>query len=823
MHKHKTGNLVEDFKAPFSTKSLLKRAYIIVHMKKLFTLLTAFCVCTTTFAQVLYTLDFTTATEADVASWTIIDANEDEKTWEYDSYASPSRVFYSYHSSNVADDWMISPAITSPQSGTAIISFGVVGSPYTEKVELFYGNQPTVEAMTNKMSETLTLNNKETSCVYLVNVEANKPIYFGFHACSDANTWRLYLKQVKVIFTNNPVDIKVTEIISPTTDFNLSQETVAVKVENVGVVDVNGFSLSYSVDGGTVVTENVNQVLAKGAQMIYTFTAKADLSTPRKSFAIKSWTSHDDDVDTSNDTTSISVLHRTIATVPYTMGFEATEYTDDIVFFNLNEDDGTWDLYSDKWGNLARTGDYCLEYNYNRYNDAEDWAILEPIEIKEAGYYVLKFWYAGDDDLPEKLGVYYGNERLPSEMTNKIVEYAPFACSTYEESINIIHIDKPQTIYIGFYAFSDKDQNSLCVDDVSFDKIDATSIDLGVNEITNPSEYVHKGSKLDVEFSVRNFGITDVPCTVKVKIDDTVVKEENTTINALKIIQFTDADALKSLSAGVHNLTVEVVAENDNVSANNTKTVEFRVMGTPVLRWDFEDNILPKDFTFRVEDEGTVNPSAGSEFNEAGWGLLNITSHEQFGEHILAGTSWLDGTEEADRWCILPPFIAGENTYLVWDAASFNPNFLESYSIMVSSNGDDCSNFDHEMGISIESSDFKTRGVDLSSYSGEEIYVAFRLRSKNCEHLTLDNIDIYGDIITAVEEVGEAKMQVKMENGIIKVVGAEVYTLEIFDMNGRCVINVTDNEILAKKLNAGVYIVRATTANEVINQKVIIR
>ena len=28
---------------------------------------------------------------------------------------------------------------------------------------------------------------------------------------------------------------------------------------------------------------------------------------------------------------------------------------------------------------------------------------------------------------------------------------------------------------------------------------------------------------------------------------------------------------------------------------------------------------------------------------------------------------------------------------------------------------------------------------------------------------------------------------------------------------------------LAKKLNAGVYIVRATTANEVINQKVIIR
>jgi hypothetical protein len=65
------------------------------------------------------------------------------------------------------------------------------------------------------------------------------------------------------------------------------------------------------------------------------------------------------------------------------MGFESNEYTDGISIFNLNEDDGNWDVYSDPWWNLARTGDFCLAYNYNKHNDANDWAILEPIKIEE--------------------------------------------------------------------------------------------------------------------------------------------------------------------------------------------------------------------------------------------------------------------------------------------------------------------------------------------------------------------------------------------------------------------------------------------------------
>lgn len=789
-----------------------------LHMKKIFTLIAAACMCASSMvAQVIYTTTF--ATEEEFKAWTIVDENADEKTWQYDSYSTPP-VFYSYHSTNSANDWFISPAITPTESGSAIVKFKVKGSSYVEKMEVFTGNSASVDAMTNRVCDVLAFNDTEKTLIYIINVTANEPLHLGFHACSDPDKWRLYLGEVTVQFTNNPVDLTVTEISSPVSDFGLAQETVTIKVKNVGNVNVDSFDLSLSVDDETVTTETVNQPLAIGAEIDYTFSTKVDLSTPRKSFNIKAWTSHPDDINSDNDAATTTVLHKAPATVPYFMGFEANEYTEGISFLNLNEDDGTWDLYTDPWWSLAHTGDYCLAYNYNKYNNADDWAFLEPITISEAGYYVLKFWYSGDDSHPEKLGVYFGNDASPEAMTNTIVEYAPFARSAYEESINIFYIDQPQTLYIGFHAFSNKDENWLCVDDVSFEKIESDDIDLAVTNITNPGNYFHKGSKKTIEYTVRNYGITDVDATLRVSINDNVVNEANVTIKAQEILSISLPGVLDSLDEGVQNLKIEATTANDKTLDNNAKSLQFRVMDTPACLWNFEDGKLPDNFTFRAEDDGTVNPSAGEEFNEAGWGIFNIQNHELFGEHVLAGTSWLDGTDKADRWCILPPFCPTESSFLVWDVASFNPNFLESYSIMISSNGDDSWYYFTEEEFQLESPDFKTRGVDLSSYASKEIYIAFRIRSKNCEHLILDNIELYGGEISAVDEITNNDLFVKVSDNAIEVVGTDVEKIVVCDMSGRTVAETDNNEVSIQELNTGVYIASIYTADGVITKKI---
>jgi hypothetical protein len=253
--------------------------------------------------------------------------------------------------------------------------------------------------------------------------------------------------------------------------------------------------------------------------------------------------------------------------------------------------------------------------------------VLEPITIDESGYYVLKFWYSGDDTHPEKLGVYYGNESNPAALTNKIVEYAPFARSAYEESINIIYLEKQENLYIGFHAFSDKDENWLCVDDVSLEKISGETVDLAVTSVSNPTGFVHEGSVMDIKFAVRSYGISDADATISVKVDGNVVAEQAVTIKAQEIKEFEVKDALVTLSEGEHALTVEVVNAADSDTGNNSKNCNFRIMENPVVRWDFEDGKLPEVFIFRAEDGGTVHPSAGDEFNEEGWGIFNIQSH----------------------------------------------------------------------------------------------------------------------------------------------------------------------------------------------------
>ena len=702
-------------------------------------------------AQEIFSTSF--QTEEEFNQWVVVDGNEDESTWTFDLSASPSHVFYSYNYSNPGDDWLISPSIVSEKTGMLAVSFTAQGSSYGEKLEVFYGAGQTSAAMTNRITDVISLGADVTSYFYLINVNANESINIGFHACSDSDKWRLYICDVKVQFTDNPVDIQATEFISPVSEFGLSQENVTIKVKNSGGVDVDAFNVSFAIDETTIATETVNQHLAAGAEMEYTFTAKADLSEPRKLFALKAWTSHADDVNVNNDSCTTEVLHKAPAKVPYIMGFEASEYTDGITFFNLNEDDGNWDLYTDPWWNLALTGDFCLAYNYDKNNNGDDWAILEPITISEAGYYVLKFWYSGDDSHPEKLGVYYGSDATPQAMTNKIVEYAPFARSTYEESINIIYIDKPQDIYIGFYAFSDKDENWLCIDDVSFEKVNAEAVDLAVLPITNPVGYVHDGTQKDINFKVRNLGIKDVTSTIRVKVGENIVYEKEMVVVAQEIKEIVVEGALIGLDAGIYTITAEAVCAEDVDMENNTQTATLRVVANPALAWNFEDGQIPEGFTFRTEDEGTINPGAGEEFNEYGWGIFNIGEHELYGEHMFAGTTWLDGTERADRWCILPPVKPTEESFLVWDVASYNPNFLETYEVKISTSGDDSFYYFTEEEYIAESANFKTRGIDLSDYAGQNIYIAFRLRSRNCEHLILDNIEIYGASIVELLEV----------------------------------------------------------------------
>lgn len=135
-----------------------------------------------------------------LGDFTVIDANNDGKTWQFtatESYAGNQGVaFYTYHQKNQANDWLVTPGIKMVKGTEYEISFETwcASTSDKERLEVRYGNDATATALENvlvdgfdvakKYDDRITVTKKFTP-------SADGTFYFGFHAMSDP--WKFYL------------------------------------------------------------------------------------------------------------------------------------------------------------------------------------------------------------------------------------------------------------------------------------------------------------------------------------------------------------------------------------------------------------------------------------------------------------------------------------------------------------------------------------------------------------------------------------------------------------------------------------------------------
>jgi hypothetical protein len=75
------------------------------------------------------------------------------------------------------------------------------------------------------------------------------------------------------------IDLAVNSIIAPVSGVGLSaSESVSVQLENFGAEELTNFDITYVIDGGAPVTEQVGQSLSYGDQVMFTFNTTADFS-----------------------------------------------------------------------------------------------------------------------------------------------------------------------------------------------------------------------------------------------------------------------------------------------------------------------------------------------------------------------------------------------------------------------------------------------------------------------------------------------------------------------------------------------------------------
>jgi hypothetical protein len=786
-------------------------------------------------AETLYHTTFNS--EEELQGWSVIDANNDGSKWGYSEYGDEgSRFYYAYNSSNQADDWAISPAITPKESGKLLVRYNYAGSSYSEAMKVYYGNAATIEALSqNLVADLPAIDSEVHGGYFIIDAVADQPIYIGFYAYTPADRWRLYLKELTVsTMDGDPVDLALSKITAPVTGEGLGQEAVKVVIKNVGESAADKYDVSYSIDGGEAVTETVEHTIAKGEEYEYTFKTLADLSEPYKLYTISATVTNESDIDASNNSASTQVRHYADQVEPYTMGFENSEDTSRIKFFNLNEDSGDWEIAVGSWYmNLARTGNNCIAYNYDKENNANDWTILEPIKVS-AGYHALKFWYSGGDGHTEKLLVAYGTEQTPEAMTNTIVDLPNITQGEYQESITIFKVEKDATIYIGFKAYSDKDENWLSVDDISLDSIDPDAVDMIIKNFNSIGSYVPLADYKRVTFDLYNMSINDAEATVKVYVDDAVVATKTESIVAQQTKTITYEGLLDDVATGKHTIKVTVENAADTKLDNNEVSAEAIFLGTPDILYDFEDGIVPDTFQYFVKDDGTLASSALAEFGENGWTITEIENHKLYGNYMLIGSTWVNLVDDSqiDRLLVLPQVhVDSEDACFAWNVGTYNENYPQNYRVMASDGtwGDDISNkwyYDYLKSVQSQGTTRVNEGVSLADYNGKNIYVAIHLYGDPGDAIVFDNLQFHGCSFanSGVNNIiaNNSDIRVSVNGDMLNVLsGSNVKSVNVYATNGRLVASAKTANLSISALPKGVYIVKASTENATKTVKIV--
>ncbi len=172
--------------------------------------------------------------------YTVIDVNNDERIWSF----MENCVTYEYNSNKNADDWFITPPLRLDEEKVYRLTFKTWSglSSYTERLEVAMGTEPTVAGMTVGLLPRFDVTWERAKAMEAIVVpQSSDYAYIGFHGCSEADNYFLYLDDVKID--------ELTSVHAPDVVTDLS-----VVVGEMGALNATiSFKLpSKAIDGGGV-------------------------------------------------------------------------------------------------------------------------------------------------------------------------------------------------------------------------------------------------------------------------------------------------------------------------------------------------------------------------------------------------------------------------------------------------------------------------------------------------------------------------------------------------------------------------------------------
>ncbi len=389
-----------------------------------------------------------------------------------------------------------------------------------------------------------------------------------------------------------------------------STTPIKVEVRNLGTVpSASPFTLSYSINGGTPVTETSNAVVAANSGTFnYTFSTLADFSA-QGAYTIKTWVTYPGDPNQGNDTLTTVIKQLGNAAInlssPYTEGLEsaasATYYSrtmgftgDDRCDFYANSANGRARTFVNT--GMCRTGTRCAildQYPYATVSTADSLIMTFNLSNYTATDQIwLDFYYRnqGNDSTRQANKVWIRGNDQAAWIQVYILDTTLANAGVYQPSAHIditgsLHNAIPsQTISSsfqikfgeqGFTSANDVVPDPLVDDGYVFDDItlSRSTNDIGIIGLASPTagSQCALSSATSISILVKNYSsvtATNIPVTYS--INGSTVSETIPSIAAGDSMAYTFSTPADMSAYQTYSISSWVHYTGDTYSANDT-------------------------------------------------------------------------------------------------------------------------------------------------------------------------------------------------------------------------------------------------------------
>lgn len=415
-----------------------------------------------------YVADFTT--DAPFGDFSVIDNNEDGKTW---AWSKSYYAYYSYSSTLAADDYLILP-IQLEAGKKYDVTVNAANNGYPEKFEVKVGKEGTVDGLsTVAIAETQVTSADFTDFSGSFTTDEAGTYYVAIHATSDADKYRLKVKSLTIeVAAAGTAPAAVTDlVVTPTPDkiettivFNAPSVTIDGNemTENLTKIDVLR-------DG--VVIESVADV-APGSERTIVDNEEKGLTIGTHKYQVIPYNA--DGIGQKSEEVSVKIV--TSINVPYTVDFKQEGVIDNFTVIDANNDGKTWN-----W--TASNGAYNA---YSSTLNADDYLVTAPINMIEGKKYdITAVMRAYSASYPEKFEV-----KVAAEATAEALAAANAVIPATEVTVDPAdytgQFTAPATgkYFVAIHAISDKDNYYLIANSLSVEGAPSESAPAAVGDFT---------------------------------------------------------------------------------------------------------------------------------------------------------------------------------------------------------------------------------------------------------------------------------------------------------------------------------------------------